>query len=189
MRIESAVVLFTLIIGLVLYFGSGYSGWFSGGPWLLGVAAGTGLLVYLLILTGQNTMNVKEFVKQIAVWLSITVLLPLTVWFGTSVFHPPPESKHYYRSTSRLGEKIRESKDEAQKEKLYQEQYRLEDEMEAAWRDYYRTMFWVAYPIGLVTLIIGVFFPVHAVGAGLMFGGLSSLSAGCYSYWDSVAKR
>ena len=130
---------------------------------------------------------VREFVKQIAVWFAIVVLLPLTVWYGTGAFSPPPEWKEYTKATSRLEDRIRDSKEEAQKEKLRQEKDRLDKELEEAERVYYRHMFWVAYPIGLVAIILGTFYPVQAVGAGLMFGGLGSLTAGCYSYWDNMS--
>src|SRR5262249_41979392 len=57
---------------------------------------------------------------------------------------------------------------------------------EAEQRAYYHDMFWVAYPVGLVALVVGLFFPVQAVGAGLLFGGLISLGEGCYSYRDRM---
>jgi len=63
---------------------------------------------------------------------------------------------------------------------------RLEKELEEAERVFYGHMFWVAYPLGLGALILGTFFRVQAVGAGLMFGGLGSLSTGCYCYWDRM---
>jgi hypothetical protein len=44
----------------------------------------------------------------------------------------------------------------------------------------------VAYPGGLVAAIVGTFFPVQVVDAGLMFGGLCSLTAGFYPYWDRM---
>jgi len=130
--------------------------------------------------------SVRELVKQIAVWLGIVVLLPLAVWYSTSAFSPPPDWKKHSRSTSRLDEKIKEATPEAEKEKLRQEKDRLEKELDEAERVFYRAMFWVAYPVGLLAIILGILFPVQTVGAGLMFGGLSSLAMGCYSYWDKM---
>ena len=134
----------------------------------------------------QNAVTVKELVKQIAVWLGIWALLPLAVWYGTSVFSPPPDWKSYAKSNARLNEKIQNAKVEADKENLRQEQDRLEKEQDAEERVFYGNMFWVAYPVGLLAIVIGIFYPVQVVGAGLMFGGLSSLGMGCYSYWDRM---
>src|SRR5438128_5867374 len=134
----------------------------------------------------QDVTTIREFVKQIAVWLGVVVSLPLSVWYGTSAFSPPPDNKEYSKATSRLDEKIKEAGGQAEKEKLREERDRLEEQNEEAKRVHYGHMFWVAYPVGLVALIVGTFFPVQAVGAGLMFGGLISLAAGCYAYWDKM---
>jgi len=130
--------------------------------------------------------TVREFVKQIAVWLGIMTLLPMSVWYGTSAFSPPPDWKEHARTTARLDERIKEAKDGTEKEKLRAEKDQRVAELDEAERVYYGHMFWVAYPVGLVAVIVGTFFPVQAVGAGLMFGGLGSLTAGCYSYWDKM---
>ncbi len=115
--------------------------------------------------------------------------MPLTVWYGTNVFSPPPNWKEYTRSAERIEERIRDAKGEREKERLRDEKDRLDEKKEGEERVYYKHMFWVAYPVGLVAIVLGTFFPVQAVGAGLMFGGLSSLAAGCYSYWDKMTDQ
>jgi hypothetical protein len=47
-------------------------------------------------------------------------------------------------------------------------------------------MFWVGFPIGLGALVAGFFIRTVAVGTGLSFGGLCTLTAGCYSYWNDM---
>jgi hypothetical protein len=47
-------------------------------------------------------------------------------------------------------------------------------------------MFWVAFPIGLTALVVGMFVRTIPVGTGLSSGGLSTLTAGCHSYWDDM---
>jgi hypothetical protein len=47
-------------------------------------------------------------------------------------------------------------------------------------------MFWEGYPIGLLAILVGILLGVHAVGAGLLYGGVASLVLGCYSYWDQM---
>ncbi|OAI50201.1 hypothetical protein AYO44_05890 [Planctomycetaceae bacterium SCGC AG-212-F19] len=152
------------------------------------VALTIGVILSVCILMGYDAMSnsIQEVVKQIAVWLGVVVLLPLTVWYGTSAVSPPPDWKEFSRSTARLEEKIREATAASEKEQLRQEKDRQQDVLDEAERVYYRAMFWVAYPIGLVAIIVGIFFPVQSVGGGLMFGGLNSLTAGCYSYWDKM---
>ena len=70
--------------------------------------------------------------------------------------------------------------------RLRDEKDRLRQELEEAEKVYYGAMFWVAYPAGLAAVIVGLLFPVQVIGAGLLFGGLFSLTAGCYSYWDRM---
>jgi len=189
MRIQVGVLVVALIVGLVVGLGlsllADLKGFFLLGP-LPVLPVTLGLVFCLGTLMTQNAVNIRELVKQIAVWLGIVVLVPLVVWYGTSAFHPPPDWKQYSRSTARLEERIKETKEKSEKENLRREKDRLEKEQDEAEREYYGTMFWVAYPVGLVAIVLGLFFPVQTVGTGLMFGGLASLTAGCYSYWDKM---
>jgi hypothetical protein len=73
----------------------------------------------------ETIPTVREIVKQIAVWFGIFVLLPLSVWFGTSLISPPPDSKDYANKTGRLEERVGDTKDLAAKEKLRDERDRL----------------------------------------------------------------
>ena len=82
----------------------------------------------------------------------------------------PPDWKKYTKSGERLHEKIRDAKEGMEKDMLRQEIDRLDEERKAAELVFYRLMFWVAYPVGLGAFIIGTFFWVQAIGAGLMFG-------------------
>jgi putative Mn2+ efflux pump MntP len=154
--------------------------------WSRLIAVTTFLVVFLVCLMASSSESIREFVKQIAVWLGILVLLPMSVWYGTSAFSPPPDWKHYSKATSRLDEKIRDATSEADKDKLRQERDRIDAERDEAERVFYADMFWLAYPTGLLAILLGTVFPVQAVGAGLMFGGLASLTAGCYAYWDRM---
>src|SRR5438067_12705315 len=120
--------------------------------------------------------TVREFVKQIAVWLGIVTLLPLSVWYATNAFSPPPDWKQHARTTTRLDERIKEAKDGTEKEKLRADKDQLVAELDEAERVYYGHMSRVAYPVGLVAIIVGTVFTVQAVGARLMFSGLCSLS-------------
>ena len=130
--------------------------------------------------------NVREPIKQIAIWFGVVGLLPLTAWYGTAAYSPPPDSDEYYKSTSRLEEKIKETQGHAEKEKLRQERDQIENNYKEGQNLFYRNMFWVAYPVGLFAVVMGMFFPVQPVGSGFVFGGLICLGTGCYSYWDKM---
>jgi hypothetical protein len=191
MRSEPAILIVPLATGAIVFFGVRILALVLGVH--VGVVAAayiaaaiTLLLIFLVCLMASSSESVRELVKQIAVWLGIVVLLPMSVWYGTSAFSPPPDWKHYSKTTSRLDEKIHDAKSEAEKDKLRQERDRIDAERDEAERVFYADMFWVAYPTGLLAILLGTFFPVQAVGAGLMFGGLASLTAGCYAYWDRM---
>jgi hypothetical protein len=78
------------------------------------------------------------------------------------------------------------NKDVAARTIARDEQQRLGKLIEEEQRLYYRAMFWIGFPIGLTTLVVGLFLRSVAVGTGLAFGGLCTLTAGCYSYWDDM---
>ena len=128
----------------------------------------------------------REIVKQVGIWLGIVTLLPLAAWYGTSVFWPPPDWKGHQKQVSRLQDRMRADNTKKETEELLQEKERLEDDLEGAEKVYYRAMFRVCYPVGLFAVLIGLFFRVQVIGAGLLFGGLATLTAGCYSYWDQM---
>ena len=130
--------------------------------------------------------NAREPVKQIAIWFGVIGLIPLSAWYGTATFSPPPDSKGYHKSMARLQERIKEAEGKPEREKYRQEMDDLDKDYEEAGRVFYRDMFWVAYPVGMAALIIGVFFPVQPVGSGSVLGGLIALGTGCYSYWDKM---
>jgi hypothetical protein len=130
--------------------------------------------------------NVREPLKQIAIWLGVVGLLPLTAWYGTAAYDPPPDSEEYSKSSKRVEEKMTDIADPTEKVKLRDERDQIESTYKEGLHHFYRNMFWVAYPIGLVALIFGIFFPVQPVGSGCVFGGLSCIATGCYAYWDKM---
>jgi hypothetical protein len=130
--------------------------------------------------------NVREPLKQIAIWVGIVGLLPLTAWYGTAANDPPPDSDEYSKAATRFEEKIGDTEGPAEKEKLRNERDQAESTYKAALHQFYRNMFWVTYPIGLFALVFGIFFPVQPVGSGCVFGGLSCVGMGCYSHWDKM---
>src|SRR2546422_11665590 len=125
-----------------------------------------------MVQDNQHRTTAGALARQFAIGVGIAVFLPLAVWYGVHLLHPPPDDKAYSKSQSEA--------------KSTQDRERLEQEDEDAQRAFYRDMFWVAYPVGLLALVGGTLLPVKAVGTGFMFGGLFALAEGCFSYWGRV---
>jgi hypothetical protein len=189
MRVQLAALLLAFLVAAivlairyVLGFSFGYSIW-----WTYSLAAVMAVLVYSGVTMSHEILQIREFLKQVAVWLAISTLLPLVVWYGTSVFHAPPDEYKYRNALNDIQEReVEAEKDVARKKQLLQERHALEEAHEAARAAFHRTVFWVAYPVGLAALVVGSLLTVQSVGSALMFGGLSALTAGCYSYWDKM---
>jgi hypothetical protein len=128
----------------------------------------------------------RELFKQILVCLGIGTVLPFSVWYGNSAWHTPPDSKQYYKSKNVLYNKISDSKSSAEKDKLRAEEDRIDKAYEAAEDAYYRAMFFVAFPVGILAVLIGLLYPIQAIGVGILLGGICTLVSGCYSYWDKM---
>src|SRR4051812_1788409 len=104
--------------------------------------------------------STKEPIKQIGIWIGIVAFLPLTTWYGTGAFYPPPDAKEHYKALERVDEK-RRGAEPAEKDKLQQEKDQLEQHYEDGNREFQRRLFWAAYPVGLVAVILGVLFRVQ----------------------------
>ena len=50
-------------------------------------------------------------------------------------------------------------------------------------------LFVVAVPLGLITLVVGAFLSVPAIGTGLMFGGIFSVFDGYFNYWSELSAQ
>jgi len=140
-------------------------------------------------MTTDATARFREWAKQVAVWLAVTTLVPLTVWYGTAAVSSPPDEEEYQRQHTRLDSQITNgAKDQAVVDRLSAEREQLEKQHADAMKLFARHMFWVAYPIGLLAFAIGTVTAVQSVGAGLMFGGIAALTVGCYSAWEILGR-
>ena len=122
------------------------------------VAIGVFALLSSILLARYNEMaSIREFVKQIAVWLGIVVLLPMSVWYATSAFSPPPDWKQHARTTTRLDERITEAKDPTEKEKLRAEKDRRVAELDEAELFLLGRVLRLRDPLGGVAIPVGGF--------------------------------
>lgn len=148
---------------------------------LVTVAVATGIIA-----VRRDGRDVDHLIKQLVIAVGIAALLPLSSWAGAMMIHPRAEMKSLMDQRRRAQEETYDTKDVAARGKARDEQQRLGKLIDEEQRRFYRAMFWVGFPIGLTALVAGLFLRPVAVGTGLAFGGLSTLTAGCYSYWDNM---
>lgn len=144
-----------------------------------------------------------ELIQQFVIWAGIATLLPLTSWAGATLLHPRTKIQELHREESRLrDERYRSNENELPEEenarqariaerkkenaRIAKEEERLAKEVAEEERLFNRARFWVAFPVGLITMAAGFFLRPVAVGSSLAFGGLVTLTTGCYSYWDDI---
>ena len=139
-----------------------------------------------IIAVRRDGRDVGDLIKQLVVWVGIAALLPLSSWAGATMLHPRTELKELMARQQRVQQETYDTEDVGARTKARDEQERLTKLIDEEQRRFYRAMFWVGFPIGLTALVVGLFLRNVAVGTGLAFGGLCTLTAGCYSYWDDM---
>ena len=142
-----------------------------------------GGIVALLRIIGENTMRAKQF----AVGLGITLLLPLSVHYGAEMIRPSPKEEAYYEKQQKLEAKRVATKSKEEKARLTAEKSALEKEHKEQKKQHSQLLFMVGYPIAIAAIILGAFITIQSVGAGLMFGGIITLTDVCFSYWEIMA--
>ena len=148
---------------------------------LIAIAVATSIIV-----VRRDGRGAGDLIKQLVIWAGISALLPLTSWAGATMIHPRAELKNLMEQRGRAQQEVNDTRDVAARGKSRDEQQRLTKLIDEEKRRFYRAMFWVAFPIGLTALVVGMFVRTIPVGTGLSSGGLSTLTAGCYSYWDDM---
>jgi hypothetical protein len=118
--------------------------------------------------------------RQIAVGFGIAVIFPLLVYYGVSTFQHPPKWAAFHRTSCvpEPGTTVDERKECAKKQRVEQEAY------DTAAKEFARALVLVSTPLGVAAILIGAFLPMHAVGTGLILGGISSVGWGYWGYWQ-----
>jgi hypothetical protein len=147
------------------------------------IAAAVGAAI---IAVRRNGRDVDRLIKQLIIWASISALLPLTSFAGATMLHPRTRMKELMDRVQRVQQETYDTKDVDARTRSRDEQERLQKEIDTEQRLFYRAMFWIGFPIGLVALVVGLLLRHPAVGTALAFGGLCTLTSGCYSYWDNM---
>jgi hypothetical protein len=139
-----------------------------------------------IIAVRRDGRNAGELIKQLIIWVSVAALLPLTSVAGATMLHPRTKLMDLMAQQQRVGQETYDTKDVTAREKSRDQAEALRKQIDDERRAYYGAMFWVSFPIGFAALVVGMFLRAVPVGTGLAFGGLCTLTAGCYSYWNDM---
>jgi hypothetical protein len=139
-----------------------------------------------IVAVRNDGRNAGNLIKQVAIWVSIAALLPLTSFAGATILHPKTKMTDLRAQQQRVQQESYESQDVQGRERRANQLETLRKQIEEETRAFNQAMFWVAFPVGFAALVVGFFLKIVPVGAGLIFGGLCTLTAGCYSYWNDM---
>lgn len=121
--------------------------------------------------------------KKFGFGFGIAIILPMIVHFGVSTFSPQPKWQEYHDSY--YYQEYEQASDK-EKAELMAERKKHESEYHSARKIFEQRLFFVAVPVGLAAIVIGSFLAVQAVGAGLIFGGIFTLTDGYCWYWSEL---
>jgi hypothetical protein len=115
--------------------------------------------------------------RQIAIGFGIAIIYPLLIFYGVATFHPAPKFQAFVTVTS--------SAATPEQRKEFEEKRReQQNAFEAAAKEFARVHIMVSTPLGVAAIFIGAYLTLHAIGTGLMFGGIFSVAWGYYGYWQ-----
>jgi len=121
--------------------------------------------------------------KKFALGFGIAIILPMLVHYGVSTFSPAPKWDNYYDNYSYQRydkatpeERVQLDKERKEKDRIWQEKLKI----------FQRNLFFVSVPVGIACIVIGAIMPIQAIGTGLMFGGIFSLTEGYMFYWSEL---
>jgi hypothetical protein len=114
--------------------------------------------------------------RQIAIGFGIAVIFPLLVYYGVATFHAPPK-------LAVVAALAPNPTPEERKE--YQQQLRQAQEaFRADAKTFARLLVQIATPLGIAAILVGAYLPLYAIGTGLIFGGIFSVTWGYWNYWQ-----
>lgn len=152
--------------------------------------------------------------KRIAMVIAIVVLLPLFVGLFTDAVYQEPKYENYCNNTYYDYPKsipatpvnCSDTYDSPDVQKCYNEKGQPEFTYDAnncqqykscnycgrdlndAQQRYNRNIFFILLPLGLIIVILGIYFIVDYLGAGLMFAGLIVMFYATFRYFSDMSK-
>ncbi len=118
--------------------------------------------------------------KRIALGFGIALVFPLLIHYGVSTLITQPKWEDY--QIENYYEQHQRATPEEQK-KMEIEKSKLDKKWKETNNRFTKHLYFVAVPLGIIALIAGAFLSTQAIGTGLMFGGIFSISNGYYHYW------
>jgi hypothetical protein len=115
--------------------------------------------------------------RQIIVGFGIAAIFPALIYYGLSTVYPPPKHEDYHSYV----EPLSAATPEERKAHAAEQAKRREAYVTAA-RSFARVMFAVSTVLGLVAIVLGAYLKPHAIGAGLILGGICSGALGYWAY-------
>jgi hypothetical protein len=112
--------------------------------------------------------------KKFALAFGIAVVFPAMIHYGVSTFSPEPRWQDYHVTPM-----IDSNSAEYQKRILSKERPKV----------FEKHLFAAAIPLGRITVVVGAFLAVPAIGTGLMFGGIFSVCDGYFNYWSELSAQ
>jgi hypothetical protein len=67
-----------------------------------------------------------------------------------------------------------------------QEQQKRMEAYQAAAKDFARHLIYIATPLGTCAILVGAYLPLYAIGTRLIIGGISTVGAGYWNYWQHL---
>jgi hypothetical protein len=124
--------------------------------------------------------------RQIAIGFGIALIFPLLVYYGVAMFFPPPQSAGYVEAVILPPNPTPEEKQKYldQQRERQQEQQKRNEAYKAFAKDFARHLVIVATPLGVAAIFIGAYLALHAIGTGLIFGGIFTVTWGYWAYWQ-----
>ena len=119
---------------------------------LIAIAIATSILA-----VRRDGRDVDGLIKQLIIWVSISALLPLTSYAGATMLHPRTRLDDLQAQQQRVQQETTDTKDVEIRGKSRDQFEELRKQIEQEQRGFYRSMFWVACPIGYTALVIGLF--------------------------------
>jgi len=119
--------------------------------------------------------------RQIVVGFGIAAIFPWLIYYGLSIAYPAPKMQDFYGSE--LPYQPLPATATAEERKAHAErQKKSRDAFNQAARAFARVLFSISTVLGLAAILAGAHLASHAVGAGPILGGISSLALGYWGY-------
>jgi hypothetical protein len=124
--------------------------------------------------------------RQIAVGFGIALIFPLLIYYGVATFYPPPKMQTTVVASIMASNPTPEERQKYRDEdrERQQEQRKQKEAYDAAAKDFAHHLVIVSTPAGVAAIFIGAYLALQAIGTGLIFGGIFTVTCGYWSYWQ-----